>query len=794
MFRHLDITRIWYYRLLGAKIGKGVTIEKGTTLGEYDLLDIGDNVHLNHCTCRPFAAERNTSMYLGKIFIGKNSSIGLKSHVAAGSVLPEDTFIGANSSSYEINATDSADRIFFKPPRPHILLQIFGIIPIKVVVLFISSLPWMAGLWGIVSTESEADTNNVKTIISWWATPRRIMYHYIAQSLHVSVRPMVWILLVIVIKRVLTLVFGPAKVKSRDERTQRDKYRTHLMSELVPNGSIKSFTKLFGTHYEVTSIAVRALGAKVGKRVYWPGTGPSIQDFDLVEIGDDVVFGSRSHITTSDAFGSAPVRVGNSAMIADRVVLSPGTCVGDRTVLGSGAFIKRNQHCFPDTVWVGNRKGSALCLSSTGSNVTSRVPTLLNSRAPTLMNASDSEYSEKSSINKDTPFISQGTSIVESPRSSIDLGIGFGNFFESGLEKCFESGLEKGIKKGLEKGFKPSPKVKISAKTRTLTFDSLDSPNGSNRSFVLEKDLEKGDGIKTHISEKSRTNTSTTFGTVSTVTFDSPDSGSSTPFGRAFYEGKAPYWVLGQFPIFLYSTFTTIFVQIYWNVGTITTIMLSQIMNRTDEFHPHWYRPIKIYAVDVALLSGMYLCLSLIALTVCITAKWLLLGRRKKGSYDWDKSSYCQRWQIFLTIEAIRRRSFSGNGVLGMLTGTYWCALYFRLLGAKIGRDCALFAGGRPSLVFTEPDLLELGERVTTDDASLVCHINSRGNFSLNELKVGARSVLRSGSRLLSGARMGSDTVLLEHTLIMAGDEADEGTCYQGWPADVYRGKRLTGL
>jgi carbonic anhydrase/acetyltransferase-like protein (isoleucine patch superfamily) len=90
--------------------------------------------------------------------------------------------------------------------------------------------------------------------------------------------------------------------------------------------------------------------------------------------------------------------------------------------------------------------------------------------------------------------------------------------------------------------------------------------------------------------------------------------------------------------------------------------------------------------------------------------------------------------------------------------------------------------------------LLELGERVTTDDASLVCHINSRGNFSLNELKVGARSVLRSGSRLLSGARMGSDTMLLEHTLIMAGDEADEGTCYQGWPADVYRGKRLTGL
>ncbi len=112
-------------------------------------------------------------------------------------------------------------------------------------------------------------------------------------------------------------------------------------------------------------------------------------------------------------------------------------------------------------------------------------------------------------------------------------------------------------------------------------------------------------------------------------------------------------------------------------------------------------------------------------------------------------------------------------------------------MGATIGKDCALFAGGRPSLMFTEPDLLMLGDRVSVDDASLVGHVNSRGKFSLNELSVGDRSVLRSGSRLLSGARMGRDCVLLEHTLIMAGDVADDGVTYQGWPADVFRGDRL---
>jgi acetyltransferase-like isoleucine patch superfamily enzyme len=219
--------------------------------------------------------------------------------------------------------------------------------------------------------------------------------------------------------------------------------------------------------------------------------------------------------------------------------------------------------------------------------------------------------------------------------------------------------------------------------------------------------------------------------------------------------------------------------------------MLSHIMQHSHQLDPSSIRPLKIYAVDVAMLCGLYTILSLIAVGAVIAAKWILLGRRTQGSYDWDKSSYCQRWQIFLSFEAMRRNCFGGNGILGMLTGSHFCVLYFRAMGAKIGKDCALFAGGQPSLVFTEPDLLTLGDRVCIDDSSLVCHINSRGNFSLNKLEVGDRCVLRSGSRLLSGAKMGADSAMLEHTLIMAGDVADDGCTYQGWPADVYRGDRL---
>lgn len=43
VFGWSEVSNIWYYRLLGAKIGSGVTL-KGAQLGEWDLLEIGDNV------------------------------------------------------------------------------------------------------------------------------------------------------------------------------------------------------------------------------------------------------------------------------------------------------------------------------------------------------------------------------------------------------------------------------------------------------------------------------------------------------------------------------------------------------------------------------------------------------------------------------------------------------------------------------------------------------------------------------------------------------------------------------
>ena len=251
--------------------------------------------------------------------------------------------------------------------------------------------------------------------------------------------------------------------------------------------------------------------------------------------------------------------------------------------------------------------------------------------------------------------------------------------------------------------------------------------------------------------------------------------------------------MLRQWQIFLYSASIIVFSHVFWDASSISAVQLVALVFRKAETLGNYapWDPFALFGLFAGLISTLVSIESLITLTVIIIAKWSLLGRREPGNYDWDKSSYCQRWQIFLTIEKMRLRCFQGYGLLGMFTGTAYMVWYFKALGAEIGKDCALFVNGRPSLMLTEPDLLTLGDRVTVDDASLVGHINTRGKFDLNRLRVGDRSVLRTSSRLLSGAEMGADSCLLEHTLIMASDVVDEGVTMQGWPAGRFRASRV---
>ncbi|RDA84714.1 hypothetical protein CP532_5246 [Ophiocordyceps camponoti-leonardi (nom. inval.)] len=697
-----DSTRSVYCRLMGARVGRNVKLA-GSSLGEYDLLDIRDDVELTRCICRPFAVEGNTSMYLDDITIGEKSCVGIASVVAPGSHIPPDTCIGPNSSSWEMADADEGNR-HLSPvgaPEPHWLLTILLTVPLTLAAKLLARLPWAAGLAGLVSREAKSHVTPLRDTLDWFTAGERVGYHFLALILKTLCGPFLILFFTVTVKAVLDTIFGELGPSPAKGSGAVAVWRAHLMKTLMPAGKLHKLKSMFGQHYEPTSVILRLLGSKIGRRVYWPGNGPDIGDYHLLRVGNDAVFGSRAHIVTTDGNGSEHVTIGDGAMVADRVCLLPGVEIGDETTMGSGALTRRGAVYDDGAIFVGSKGGDAICLS----------------KGTTRQR------------NKIEPVSRKGVIFTE-----------------------------KGGKTDLDHLHTDSDESLSEAR------HSLHNPSIPSDDEDSEDDDREEAGIST-----------------------------VSPFGRAFYLGLAPYRVLGPLAIFCYSAFSEVFVACYWNAPSVLSIqVVDRLMNMlVSRGSDHGVQLVVLFCFTWVVIAILTTIQAVLTLAFEIAAKWILLGRRQPGNYDWDKSSYCQRWQLLLCVDKLIRHCYLGHGILGMLTGTSWMVLYLRALGSKIGKDCAIYANGRPSLLFTEPDLITMGDRVAIDDASVVAHINTRGKFDLNRLEIGSRCVMRTGSRLLSGAVMKEGSCLLEHTMIMGGDVVDDGSTMQGWPADSFLGQRV---
>lgn len=195
-----------------------------------------------------------------------------------------------------------------------------------------------------------SELNAMESVIFWFSDPRRLGYHALSRILRVVATPLIRLFLGIIIKR----CFGLNTARDASNFDQMYLLRRYISVSLLSREKLEAAFSILGTHYEVVSFVYRAMGAKVGKRIYWPGSSLVCDEPELLEIGNDVVFGSRSELFTSDTMGSAKIRIGNGAMIADRCVLLPGTNVGHKAVMGSGALSKRNGFYENGSTWMGN--------------------------------------------------------------------------------------------------------------------------------------------------------------------------------------------------------------------------------------------------------------------------------------------------------------------------------------------------------------------------------------------------------------------------------------------------------
>ncbi|KAJ3020617.1 UNVERIFIED_CONTAM: hypothetical protein HDU68_010095 [Siphonaria sp. JEL0065] len=540
-FFHLsDQLYVLYLRMMGAEIGWNVKIDSKSTIREFDLVHVYPNTSIAESIVRGFAVDAGV-MVLKSIRIDRGCVVNQQSVIAPGAILPSRTILPPRSSSHELEDSSPKHRIFAYTggPSPNILTLFLIGYPIVGLVHLFSLIPWLACMYWLVqfpffSNPDDISFANVSTFgqfLLHQAQLYRIGIHVLAVACRASLGPFFRLAATLFVKKVIIGLFQAGQKTN----SQWQSLRHWIMKRLLGSGELCGTYSLLGRHYSAISAIYRALGAKIGKRVYWPGTAMPFYEFDLLEIGDDVVFGSRSKFVFSDAVETRPIVIGSGAMIADRCVILPGVVVGKNAMIGSGSLLYKNGKFAPGSTWIGSKGGNAMLWEEGDRAAALRAPTL-------------------------------------------------------------------------------------------------------------------------------------------------------KPFGKAFFMRDASYRVYSQFSIILTNILFTMFTRVCWNAVPLVGVIVSGFYFDRITSPPESKTMADVigHAMFIGGAYGAYYVISAIALCVGIGAKWIIMGRRLPGSHDWDKSSYCQRWQLYITLQSMQ------SGLLSTIRGSHFLVMYFRALGCKIGERVCL--------------------------------------------------------------------------------------------------------
>ena len=261
------------------------------------------------------------------------------------------------------------------------------------------------------------------------------------------------------------------------------------------------------------------------------------------------------------------------------------------------------------------------------------------------------------------------------------------------------------------------------------------------------------------------------------------------PFGRAVYLGEADYFVLPR--------------ELHCCVhGRCENCDCWNPYSSTFGFHFTWQLAIctasrrrndsmTISAIPwvnfIVTLLGFFFFTHLLRLFlwlfVELGAKWGYMGRREEGRYNYDTSDYCQNWEtLSITCAGTQPRE---NEFYGLHR---WHSLHCRLFPTLwLYHWEGLLVCTPRELTHSCPSptssTWEIGVSLTAP--SVVCHLNTRGNFELAKITLGNHVTLRTSSRIQQGVQMESGSMLLEKSLAMTGEVIEADSVWQGAPASL---------
>jgi len=161
-----------------------------------------------------------------------------------------------------------------------------------------------------------------------------------------------------------------------------------------------------------------------------------------------------------------------------------------------------------------------------------------------------------------------------------------------------------------------------------------------------------------------------------------------------------------------------------------------------------------------------------VMLTLAIASKWLIIGRYKPGRVPLWSLQHFRHWL------AGRLQAFSGAGALA---GTPLMAVYFRAMGAKVGKRCDIYTATGSCW-----DLISIGDDTSIgSDSQLLGYRVENGYLVFGQVEVGSRCFIGNHSALDLNTKMEDDSRLDDQSMLPEGHTIPQGQGRRGSPAQL---------
>lgn len=188
---------------------------------------------------------------------------------------------------------------------------------------------------------------------------------------------------------------------------------------------------------------------------------------------------------------------------------------------------------------------------------------------------------------------------------------------------------------------------------------------------------------------------------------------------------------------------------------------------------------LKVLALSFSISLGYFL-FGTTLIFVCVFAKELFRFRIAPGLFPMY-SLEALRWMGYNSLILLANSAF-----LDVLRISPFQTLFYRLMGAKVGRDVNVNTSGLADL-----SMLEIGDQVVIGGGTaLICHAVERGFLRLAPTKLGNRVSIGLGSVVMPDCEIGDGASLAPCTFLPKGSRVPPRAVWGGNPARDLRAER----